>query len=534
MTDTLLQGLSTVAGEPVAAAGGATFHAVNPATGERLDPEYREIGDADLDRACRAAGEAGVSYRESSGSQRAALLRAIAGEIEALGETLVDRYVAETGLPRARAEGERARTCGQLRLFADLVEAGDWADIRIDRADPNRAPIPRPDTRMMLRPVGPVAVFGPANFPLAFTVAGGDTASALAAGCPVVVKAHPSHPGTSELVGRAIDTAVRRCGLPAGVFSLVHGQGRRVGAALVRHPAIRAVGFTGSKAGGRELQALCAARPEPIPFFGELSSINPICLLPEALAARPETIAAGLHGSLTLGVGQFCTNPGLVLYVPGAGADAFVDALLERLRETPPGVMLNRAIRRAYAEGLARVGGVRGVETLLAASEDCGPGGCHATPALFRADAEVFRRERVLHEEVFGPASLLVVCRDIGDMVETLLALEGQLTATVHAQPDELAAHRDLLAAMEQRAGRLVLDGFPTGVEVSASIVHGGPWPATTDVRFTSVGTAAVYRWVRPVCFQDFPQALLPEALRDRNPGHVARLVDGRRCTGDV
>lgn len=512
MTSISLQGLSLVAGSVVSESG-KTSHAVNPATGESLAPAYHEILDADLARACEEAGQAFLEFRKTSGSERAELLRAIALEIEGLGDALLDRYTAETGLPRGRAKGERARTCGQLRMFADLVEDGSWADVRIDQADPDRKPLPKPGTRMMLRAMGPVAVFGPANFPLAFSVAGGDTASALAAGCPVVVKAHSSHPGTSEFVAVAINRAVERCGLPGGIFSLVFGSGRTAGAALVQHPAIKGVGFTGSKAAGRSLFDLCCGRPDPIPFFGELSSINPVCLLPGALADRAGEIATGLSGSITLGVGQFCTNPGLVFFVKGEGVEALVETLADKLSATPPGVMLNEGTRTSYEDGLKRVGSVSGVETLLDASGDAGSGGCEAGPALFRTTSEVFRSEKALHEEVFGPASLLVECTDISDMTRSLLALEGQLTATVHAEGDELARHPDLVSAMELRAGRLVHAGFPTGVEVCSSIVHSGPWPATTDVRFTSVGTAAIYRWARPVCFQDFPRSVLPEPL---------------------
>ncbi len=523
---TQLQGLSLIAGNP-GAPGANTFAALAPATGATLAPTCHEASAEELERACAAAGEAFASYRATTGAERARFLRAIADEIEALGDALLERFVAESALPAGRAQGERARTCGQLRLFADLIVDGSWADARIDTAQPGRTPLPKPDTRLLLRPIGPVAVFGPANFPLAYTVAGGDTASALAAGCPVVVKAHSSHPGTSELVGHAVVRAVRTCGLHPGVFSLLFGSGRAIGGGLVAHPAIKAVGFTGSQAVGRQLYDRCAARPDPIPFFGELSSINPVCLLPGAMAARADAIATGLHASVTLGVGQFCTNPGLVLFVAGTpGADAFVERLSALLWATPAAAMLNRGTRASYGASLQRVGGAPGVETLLAASTETGPGGCHATAALFRTEAKTFAANHALHEEIFGPATLLVACTDVAEMVATLGALGGQLTATVHGEPGELEAAPALFATLEQLAGRIIHGGFPTGVEVCPSIVHSGPWPATTDVRFTSVGTGAIFRWARPVCYQGFPQSALPPEVRDAATGAL-RLVNG-------
>lgn len=502
-----LLGLSLIGGAPAAPTGN-TFAAVNPADGARLAPDYHEAEAAEVARAAMLAAEAAPVFARSTAEQRAGLLRAMADGIEALGDGLLERFVAETGLPRGRAEGERARTCGQLRMFADVAAADRWRDVREEPALPDRQPAPRPALSFRLRALGPVVVFGPANFPLAFSVAGGDTASALAVGCPVIVKAHSSHPGVSELVGRVVVDAVRATGLHPGVFSLLFGSGRTVGTALVRHPAVKAAGFTGSESAGRELFNLCASRPDPIPFFGELSSINPVCILPGALAANAEGIAAGLHGSLTLGCGQFCTNPGLVFYVEGCpGSREFLGALLEKARGTPATPMLNTATRESYEKEMRRVSGVAGVETLLAATTDRGPGGCHATPALFTCQAERFRGEEALHREVFGPATLLVVCASVEEMRQTLAELEGQLTATLHATEQELnhPATRALLETLEDRAGRVILNGYPTGVEVSPAMVHGGPWPATTDARFTSVGTAALLRWVRPVCRQGFP-----------------------------
>lgn len=524
----MLQGLSLIGGT-AAAPTGDTFTAMNPATGARLDPVYHAAAPDHLRRADALAADVFATYGRTTGAERAGLLRGIAAEIEALGDTLLERFVAESGLPRGRAESERRRTCDQLRLFAAVAGEGTWADARIDRADADRRPLPKPETRFLLRPVGPVVVFGPANFPLAFGVAGGDTASALAAGCPVIAKAHSSHPGTAELVGVAVVRAARACGLPAGAFSLIFG-GRTVGAALVQLPSVRAVGFTGSRAAGHELLARCQRRPVPIPFFGELSAINPVCLLPGALAARAAVIAEGLHASMTMGCGQFCTKPGLVFYVNGAqGAQVFRDTLIARLRDTPAAPMLNLSTRGAYSEGLERLGGTVGVTTLVAAPAEAGPGGMHGGAALFGCEAATLRAQPALREEVFGPATLLVACRDLADMTATVGVLDGQLTATVHAADEDLVAAEALLWALEQRAGRLVFNGYPTGVEVCPSMVHGGPWPATTDSRFTSVGTAAMLRFARPVCYQNAPDACLPNELKNHNPQAGRGVAPGPR-----
>jgi acyl-CoA reductase-like NAD-dependent aldehyde dehydrogenase len=507
-----LLGLSLVGGARTAPTA-RTFHAHVASTGESLAPAYHEATPEQVLRAGDLAADAFPRYARTSSAERAAFLRDIATRIEALGDTLIDRYCAESGLPRARAEGERGRTCLQLRQFADLLSTPAWAEPRIDRAQPERRPQPKPETRSQLRAVGPVAVFGPANFPLAYSVAGGDTASALAAGCPVLVKAHSSHPGTCELVGLAVADAVAAAGLPPGVFALLFGGGRVVGAGLARHPAVRGVGFTGSNAAGRELLTLCSSRPTPIPFFGELSSINPVCLLPGALAARAEAIAEGLAASVTLGCGQFCTNPGLVLHVADSpGLPRFLDTLGGKLRDTPAAAMLNASIRDSYDEGLRRLGETPGVRTLVAPPP--GPRTPFARPALFATDSATFRAAAHLHEEVFGPCTLLVACRDVADLTATVLALEGQLTASLHQAGDDLDSASELLFALEQRAGRLIFDGFPTGVEVCPSMVHSGPWPATTDSRFTAVGTPSIRRWLRPVCWQSAPERVLPAEVR--------------------
>jgi len=504
-----------------------SFQANDPTTGEQLAPLYHEAFSSEVDRAAELAAEAFISYRKQSGKSRAEFLRKIALEIENLGDALVTRAQQETGLSEARLKGERARTCGQLRLFASLVEEGSWVDARIDSADPARQPVPKPDTRSMLQALGPVAVFGPANFPLAFSVAGGDTASALAAGCPVIVKAHSSHPGTSELVGFAVSRAVAACELHEGVFSLLFGSGRVIGQALVLHRQIKAVGFTGSKKAGRDLFNLAALRPEPIPVFGELSSINPVFLLPSAMQERSSQIATGLHTSVTLGLGQFCTNPGLVIAARSAITEAFAKQLRELMANTPSGVMLNAGTRSAYIEGVRHLDGHDGVRTLTMSECGAGAGNAQAGTALFQSDLRTFLDDATLGEEVFGPATFLLTHESREDVLAFTHRLEGQLTATVHGTEHDLQEYAELLALLETKVGRIVFNGFPTGVEVCASMVHGGPWPASTDSRFTSVGTAAIFRFTRPVCYQSCPQAMLPPELQDGNPLEIHRLVNG-------
>lgn len=505
------------------AAGGGGAAALNPATGEALAPSFSEASAAEVDQALGLASEAAILYGKLSGRSKALFLRAIATEIEALGDSLVERATAETALPAARIQGERGRTCGQLRMFADLVEDGSWVDARIDHADPERQPVPKPDTRSMLRPVGPVAVFCASNFPLAFSVAGGDTASALAAGNPVVVKAHSAHPGTAELVGNAIRAAVEKCGLPEGVFSLLFGGGRTVGATLVKDARVKAVGFTGSRAGGRALMDLAAAREEPIPVYAEMSSINPVFVLPGAMRERGAEIATGLHGSVTLGVGQFCTNPGLVMV--GGELDASFSETFENLmRETAAATMLTSGICDAYREGVGRLAAIDGVEALVSPADAAGSA---AGAAVFKTDAKTFLAGQGIDDEVFGPATLLVTDDGREQLLEIARTMEGQLTATLHGNEEDLREYADLIQVLETRVGRLVVNSFPTGVEVNHSIVHGGPYPATSDGRSTSVGTQAIYRFARPVCYQGFPQGALPDELTDANPLGIKQLVDG-------
>lgn len=503
-------------------ASGETFAARNATTQEALEPRFHAASVADIQGAAQLAAEAFVTFRRWDGKRRGALLRRIAAFLEENAAAIVERAGLETALPAGRLQGEMGRTCGQLRLFATLVEEGSWVDARIDHADPDRKPAPKPDVRSFLAPVGPVAVFSASNFPLAFSVAGGDTASALAAGCPVIVKAHEAHPGTSELVGRLIQRAVRECGAPEGVFSLLQGPGRTVGVSLIQQPGIKAVGFTGSRGAGRALMDAAARRAEPIPVYTEMGSVNPVFLLPEALAERPEAMAAGLHASVTLGVGQFCTNPGLVFIQAGEGGEAFRVRLRELMQSTPPGTMLTAEIQRSYVQGLKRFAGTEGVSLLARATSESG-----MAAAALTVPAQTFLNHPELLDEVFGPLTLLVECASRDEMTTAARALDGQLTATIHATGTDLAANEALLAILETKVGRLVYNGFPTGVEVGPAMHHGGPYPATGDGRTTSVGTRAIERFVRPVCYQDFPDALLPAELQEGNPLGLRRLVDG-------
>ncbi len=477
-----------------------TFTAYDPATGQALEQVFTSADVADIERVAAAAAAAFRTYGCSSGRQRAQLLRAIAAGIEGLGSALIELASRETALPQQRITSERGRTCMQLRLFADLAEQDQWPDERVDAADPVRQPQPRPEVRSRLRPLGPVVVFGASNFPLAFSVAGGDTAAALAVGCPVIVKAHSAHPGTSQLVADVIHRAVRECKLPEGVFALVFGAGQTVGQALIRHPAVKAGAFTGSRSGGLALLRAAQTRPEPIPFFAEMSSLNPVFVFPEILQAQAESIAAGLHASMTLGVGQFCTQPGLIFLRDDALTQDFLDKVAERVAQTPPGAMLTATICRSYQTSLQARGELRGIA--VRGRAQVASGEARAAAALLVTGAATFLATPTLAEEIFGPASLAVLCKSTDEFVHCARQLEGQLTATVWAAPQELRAQGELLWTLEQKAGRLILNGFPTGVEVGTAMVHGGPFPSTTDSRFTSVGTRSIYRFLRPVAYQ--------------------------------
>jgi NADP-dependent aldehyde dehydrogenase len=508
-------------------AAGKPFRAISPLDSQALDPEFHEVGLTAVDAALEAAEDAFVTFRKTSPEQRAAFLEQIADEIVAIGDVLLERAHRETGLPLDRLTGERGRTVGQLRLFAQIVREGSWVDARVDTALPDRRPVPKPDLRRMLIPLGPVIVFGSSNFPLAFSVAGGDTASALAAGNPVIVKAHRAHPGTSELVASAVVKAIEVCGLPPGVFSMLHGSGAEVGTALVRHPLAKAAGFTGSRTAGRALFDAAAARPEPIPVFAEMSSLNPVFLLPGALRERFNQIADGLKNSLTMGVGQFCTKPGLVFAVGGEDLQEFAQALAGGIRGVMPATMLHPGICESYNKGVDTLNSVRGVVVLATAETEPDRTKTHGAAVVFATDAENFLKHPELQEEVFGPAALIIDVPDVKALTSVARQLEGQLTATIHGNADDLAAASELIDVLERKAGRLLVNGYPTGVEVCPSMHHGGPYPATTDERFTSVGTAAIQRFVRPVCYQSFPADALPPELRNGNPHGIMRLVNG-------
>ncbi|UPW07315.1 aldehyde dehydrogenase (NADP(+)) [Gordonia terrae] len=517
-----LTGQLIIAGERVTGSGSAV-HGIDPATGGRLLPAYAHGTEADVARATAAAADAFGPYRATSSEDRAHFLSTIADNLDAASEVLVERAVAETGLPPARITGEVGRTSGQLRLFASVLREGSWHGARIDPAQPDRTPLPRADIRQRKIPLGPVAVFGASNFPLAFSVAGGDTASALAAGCPVVVKAHDAHPGTSELVGRLIADAVAATGMPAGTFSLLYGTGRELGMALVTDPHIKAVGFTGSRSGGTALVAAAASRPEPIPVYAEMSSINPVFPLDGALRDDAAGLGRAFVASLTMGSGQFCTNPGLVIAVDGPGLDAFVAAAAEAISSSTPTPMLTPGIAASYASGVDEF--VSAADVLARSEESTGPNTCRA--ALFGTDAETFLASTTLQQEIFGSSSLVVRCRDLQQVREVAAELEGQLTATVHVADSDLEDARDLLEALELKAGRILFNGWPTGVEVGHAMVHGGPYPSTSDSRTTSVGSLAIERFLRPVAYQDVPASLLPRPIADGNPEHIWRRVDG-------
>lgn len=521
ITGSMLIGSNEVTGQS------AMVYGINPANGEKLEPGYAGGTQENVDLACALAVDAFDTFRNLPLEKRASFMESVADEIMALGDELVERVMAETGLPQMRVVGERGRTVGQLRLFAQVVRDGLWQGARIDTAMPDREPLPRLDHRMRYVPLGPVAVFGASNFPLAFSVAGGDTTSAFAAGCPVIVKAHSSHPGTSELVGRAVQKAVKDCELPEGVFSMLFGSGREVGSALVKHPAVKAVGFTGSQGGGTALMNLAAARPEPIPVYAEMSSINPVYLLPTALDTKPEAIAEGLVASMLMGAGQFCTSPGLVFGVKGEGLDRFVAKLAEAMPGQGAQTMLSPVIHGSYVEGVAAMESKDAVSTIARSQDGDGPHTCCA--ALFRISADGFINDHSLREEVFGSCSLVVECDSFEQMIEATRGLEGQLTASVHATENEdVTQVMTLMSLLELKAGRLIWNGFGTGVEVCQSMVHGGPYPATSDSRTTSVGTAAIDRFLRPVCYQNMPDQFLPDAVKVENPQQIVRMNDGK------
>ncbi|MDP2699133.1 aldehyde dehydrogenase (NADP(+)) [Thalassospira sp.] len=520
----MLSGQHLIAGEW--RNGPDVFQADNPATGKKLPQTYQKGTKELVDEAVQAAHDCAEEFASLLPARRAAFLRTIADEIDARGDAITEIGTLETALPAARLQGERGRTVGQLRFFADWIEEGSWLEARIDSALPDRQPLPRPDIRVMHKALGPVGVFGASNFPLAFSVAGGDTASALAAGCPVVFKAHDAHPGTSEIVARAIAAAITKTGMPAGVFSLIHGGSRVIGQTLVTHPMIKAVGFTGSTGGGRALFDLAVSRPEPIPFYGELGSNNPVFLLPEIMAEKAADIARGWVGSLTMGVGQFCTNPGLLIALKGDALDRFVTTAAELLGDVAGAPMLTDRVSSAYHHVTDAMSKHGKVTCALKRRDTDGP--FEGSPAIYRVSAADWLAHPELAEEMFGPAGIIVECDSADQMVALSGTLIGQLTATVHLNDADSGLAAKLRPALEKCAGRILINGWPTGVEVCHSMVHGGPYPASTDSRATSVGSLAIKRFIRPVSYQAFPDALLPPALQNANPLGIPRLVDGK------
>ncbi|MBX2840195.1 MAG: aldehyde dehydrogenase (NADP(+)) [Flammeovirgaceae bacterium] len=512
-------------GNENSAKSGMSFFAKNPKDNANLDVEFNEASKAEIDAAVNLAQKAFEIYKGKSASEKADFLDRIAEEILALGDTLIERCMLETALPEGRLVGERGRTVNQLKAFAKVLRDGTWLDARIDTALPDRQPLPKPDIRQMHIPLGPVGIFGASNFPLAFSVAGGDTASALAAGCPVIVKGHPAHPGTSELVGKAIIVAAKATGMPEGVFSLVQGTTTDVGMAMVNHPLIKAIGFTGSFRGGKALFDAAVKRPEPIPVYAEMGSSNPVFLLPGAVKERGEAIATGLAGSVTLGVGQFCTNPGVVIGLANEETEVLITKTGEKMAEIDAGNMLTEGIRKAFDAGISKLKNEASVSTIGEGKK--GETYNSAQGQILKTDVKSLLANPDLAEEVFGPSSIVFSADNKEEIIEAARQLKGHLTATIQGTEADLEEYKELISILQEKAGRVLFNGFPTGVEVCDSMVHGGPFPSTTDSRTTSVGTAAIKRFARPVCFQSFPNAFLPDELKNENPLKIWRLVNG-------
>ena len=512
--------------------GNKTYKTFNPKLNIENTNNFIEATPEEINEAVKLATDAFKTFRSVSGEKKAAFLNAIADEILALDDELVQVYCSETGLPEGRAKGERGRTVFQLRSFADLVAEGSWVEAAIDTAEPDRAPIPKPDLRKMMVPLGPVVVFGASNFPLAYSTAGGDTAAALAAGCPVIVKSHPMHAGTGELVASAIIKAAEKTGMPNGVFSNLNSSGIEVGVQLIQHPGVKAVGFTGSIKGGRALYDLASQREEPIPVFAEMGSINPVVILPEALQKRGNSLAKTYASSITLGTGQFCTNPGLLLGVKGEALTNFVKKLAEEIVNIEPSCMLHPNIIGAYESNKAKAMAQSGLEVV--ADYDVEVASNYARQAITTVEGGTFLNNTTLHQEVFGPFSMVVQCKDTAQLETVISQLEGQLTGTLIAENDEIRQYPEIIEALQDRVGRIIYNGVPTGVEVCPAMVHGGPYPASTDSRFTAVGIHSIKRWVRPFSYQNWPDALLPDALKNSNPLGISRLVNGKQTTDNI
>jgi alpha-ketoglutaric semialdehyde dehydrogenase len=512
-------------GNSLSAKGAITFKTFNPILNIENELTFYEASNDELEEAVNLASIAFKEFRKTTGKQKALFLNTIADEILALDDLLIETYCSETGLPAGRAKGERGRTIGQLRNFANLVAEGSWVEASIDTADPERTPAPKPDLRKMLIPLGPIVVFGASNFPLAYSTAGGDTAAAFAAGCPVIVKSHPMHAGTGELIASAIVKATIATGMPNGVFSNLNSSGIAVGVDLVKHPKVKAVGFTGSIKGGRALLDLAAKREEPIPVFAEMGSVNPVVILPEALHKNGKNLAKTYAGSITLGTGQFCTNPGLLLGIKSAELTAFIQNLGKEILQIQPSVMLHPTIIGAYEANKDNTIAQNNIEVVAQYNDEVQPN--FAQQVITTVEGQTFLDNSSLHQEVFGPFSMVVQCKDTRQLEEIISQLEGQLTGTIIAENDEIVSHSKIIEALQNRVGRIIYNGVPTGVEVSPSMVHGGPYPSSTDSRFTAVGINSIKRWVRPFSFQDWPNSLLPDELKDENPLGISRHEDG-------
>ncbi|MDH7448019.1 aldehyde dehydrogenase (NADP(+)) [Aquimarina sp. 2201CG14-23] len=519
-------------GNQLSAKGATTYTTFNPKLNLENSHTFFEASTEEIEKTVLLASKAFESFKKVSGPKKAEFLNAIADEILALDQTLVETYMSETGLPEGRAKGERGRTIGQLRMFAELVETGSWVEATIDTADLDRQPIPKQDIRKMLVPLGPVVVFGASNFPLAYSTAGGDTAAALAAGCPVIVKSHPMHAGTGELVSSAIIKAAQKTGMPNGVFSNLNSSGIEVGVQLVNHPKVKAVGFTGSIKGGRALFDLASKRPEPIPVFAEMGSINPVVLLPKATESKGEDLAKTYAQSITLGTGQFCTNPGLILGIKGAALDTFVQVLSDEILKIEPSCMLHPNIIGNYDKNKATALQQNGLTITADYNNDIATN--HARQTVTTVEGKTFLENTTLHQEVFGPFSMVVQCKDADELETVISQLEGQLTGTILAENGEAAAYTPIIEALQNRVGRIIFNGVPTGVEVCAAMLHGGPYPASTDSRFTAVGIHSIKRWVRPFSYQSWPNDLLPDALKNENSLGILRLVNGKQTQDKI
>ncbi len=519
-------------GNQLSATGNKTFKTFNPLLNIENQWEITEASNNEVNQAAELASEAFKTYSKISGAKKAEFLRAIADEIEALGDDLLQVYSSESGLPNGRAMGERGRTLGQLRAFANHVEEGNWVDASIDAAQPDRQPMPKVDLRKMNVALGPVVVFGASNFPFAFSTAGGDTAAALAAGCPVIVKSHPMHAATGEMVSSAVIKAAEKTGMPNGVFSNLNSSGIEVGQILVQHPSVKAVGFTGSIRGGRALFDLAAKRNEPIPVLAEMGSVNPVIILPQALQNRAENLAKTYSGSITLGTGQFCTNPGLIIGIKSEGLTNFVNTLAEEIVKVEPSCMLHPNIAGAYETNKANAIAQSGIEVLAGYNVDVKPN--YAQQVVTIVEGNTFLNNPTLHHEVFGPYSLVVQCENKKQLEDIISNLEGQLTGTIISDDNEIVEHPNIVNALQNRVGRIIFNGVPTGVEVCPSMLHGGPYPASTDSRFTAVGIDSIKRFVRPFSYQDWPNVLLPNELKNENPLGISRLVNNVKTTAKI